>query len=61
MSKYYSENRASYFEESGTFVREKEESSVKNAIDSFKKEVEDSKYSVKRPTAKHLGYVRKQD
>lgn len=61
MSKYYSDNRSSYFEESGTYVPEKNEKSAKKIIDNFKKEVVDSRYKVSRPTSRIVGYVRKQD
>lgn len=61
MTKYYSENRASYFNEPGTVVQDRNNSNVKNAIDSFNEKIMDKKYTVKRPNAKVLGHVKKQD
>lgn len=61
MIKYYSNNRDSYFEESQTNVKSKKATTAKQTIDSFKNKIVDPRYSVKRPTAKIIGHVKKQD
>ncbi len=61
MNKYYSSNRDSYFEEPKTTTKSGKTKDVKQVVDKFKKKIEDSRYSVKRPTARIVGYVKKQD
>jgi hypothetical protein len=61
MSKYYSNNRDSYFEEPKTTTKSDKAVDIKQVVDSFKEKIVDSRYSVKRPTARILGNVKKQD
>ena len=61
MNSYYSGDSDSYFEESRTAMKSKADVTVKQIVDTFKDSIEDSHYMVKRPTAKKIGYVEKQD
>jgi len=61
MSKYYSKDRDSYFEEPKTTFKPDSAATAKQAVDDFKNEIVDPRYSVKRPIARILGHVKKQD
>ena len=61
MSKYYSKDSDSYFEEPQTTVKSKTTATAKQVVDNFKEKIIDSRYSVKRPIARILGHVKKQD
>lgn len=59
MNKYYSNNSDSYFEESRTAVKSETVATAKQVVDTFKDEIVDLRYLVKRPTARKLGHVEK--
>jgi len=61
MSKYYSNKSDSYFEESRTDVKSEKVVTAKQVIDNFKEKMMDSRYIIRRPTARKLGNVKKQD
>jgi len=59
MNKYYSKNSDSYFEEPRTAVKSETVATAKQVVDTFKDKVLDSRYLVKRSTARKLGHVKK--
>lgn len=61
MNEYYSNNRDPYFEESKTTTKSGKTVDAKQVVDKFNANIVDSRYSVKRPIAKILGHVKKQD
>lgn len=60
MGKYYS-NRDSYFEEPQTTSKSDKSLDVKQVVDQFNDKIVDSRYSIKRPVARKLGHVKKQN
>ena len=61
MNRYYSTNRDEYFEEPQTDVISENISSAKRIVDDFNVKISDERYIVKKPTARILGHVEKQD
>jgi len=61
MNKYFSDKYDSYFEESNTTVKSEKIMTAKQVIDNFKERIMDSRYIIRRPTARKLGNVKKQD
>ena len=61
MTKYFSKDRDSYFEEPKTTIKSESATTAKQAVDDFKNSIVDPRYSVKRPIARILGHVKKQD
>jgi hypothetical protein len=61
MSEYYSSIRDSYFEEPKTTSTSDKAVGPKQVVDKFNAKMMDSQYSVKRPIARILGNVKKQD
>jgi len=59
MNEYYSNNSDSYFEEPRTAVKSETVATAKQVVDTFKDRIVDSRYLVKRPTARKLGQVEK--
>lgn len=61
MNKYYSDDSDSYFQEPQTTVKPEKDATARQAVDDFVDRIVDSRYSVKRPNARILGHVEKQD
>jgi hypothetical protein len=59
MNEFLSDKIDSYFEKSQTTVKSEKAATAKQVVDSFGNKIVDSRYSVKRPTAKIIGHVKK--
>lgn len=61
MNSYYNHSGECYFEEPKTVSEINEDLNAKAIVDEFKENIEDSRYTVKKPRVIVLGHVEKQD